>query len=283
MAKFRIHPLFVVLAIVSIWLYGFLPFISTIMAVILHELAHMLMACERGYITNKITLLPYGAVLNNEDNLDNMSLLLIALAGPVANFLLAIITVSFWWLIPASYAVTEFFVKANLTIGIFNLIPVFPLDGARIVLALCNNTAKTLKVLKVCGIVFSMTLFAFFLLTAFFKINLTIGILAIFLYIGAVSGTNREMYAHIHKCSPFAKSYEHGVKHQVLYVSADIQLARILKMINTKSITTFVVMNDNKKIAVLNEETIMKIITKNKLNDTLLNALKSEPVFNILL
>lgn len=240
----------------------------------------MLVAYERGYITNKITLLPYGAVLNNEDNLDKASLFYIAIAGPLANFLLALITVSFWWLIPASYSVTEFFVKANLTIGIFNLLPIFPLDGARIVLSFSKNTAKTLKILKLFGIIFSLLLFSFFLLTVFFKINLTIGIVSVFLYIGAISGTNREMYAHIHKCSPLAKDYDNGVHKQVLYISATIPLSRILKMITAKHITTFIVINENKEIAVLNEYTIMKLLTTNNLNQTLLTALKSTPYFN---
>lgn len=56
---------------------------------------------------------------------------LISLAGPVSNFILAII-------VSLIYRVTAFpllvpIVQLNLTLGFFNLIPIHPLDGAKVV------------------------------------------------------------------------------------------------------------------------------------------------------
>ncbi|MEG2457003.1 MAG: hypothetical protein RSB08_04205, partial [Clostridia bacterium] len=234
MPKIKIHPLFIVLSAVIVWLSGILNFASAILAVLLHEFAHSLIARERGYVANKITLLPYGAMLLSEENLDKTSNLLIALAGPLANFLIALMTVATWWIFPSSYPYTEYFVRANLTIGIFNLIPVFPLDGARIVLSYGQNTAKTLKLLRRFGIALSFAMFSLFIVSAFYTINLTVGILAVFLYIGAISGTKNEMYAHILKCSPLTKSFNHGVRAQTLYIADTLTLSRILKLVNSK-------------------------------------------------
>jgi Zn-dependent proteases len=273
--KIRIHPLFLVLSAAIVVLSGILDFAFTILAVVLHELSHTLAAYERGYKANKITLLPYGAVLTNEENLDKTSAIIIALAGPFANFLLAVLTVSLWWLFPATYAVTESFVYANLVIGLFNLIPVFPLDGSRILLAFSKNTSKTLKALKFAGVLLSFSMLGLFIVSAFFEINLTLGVMSIFLYVGAVSGTRREMYAHMLSCSPVAKDYRHGVKAETVYVSASLTLRRVLKMVSPKTESVFIVMDGGKKLTSITEERLWEIMQNNPLKATLISSLRS--------
>lgn len=260
--KIKIHPLFLALAAVIVWLNGWLNFVSVLLAVLLHETAHAIVARERGYISQKITLLPYGAVLYCEDNLDKVSNMLIASAGPLANFLIALLTVSSWWLFPSSYPYTEYFVYANITIGIFNLIPVYPLDGSRIIIAVSNKKFKTIKILKLVGIALSFVLFVLFITSFFYAYNLTLGIMAIFLFVGATNGTKQEMYVHILNCTPMTKYYDFGVLGKDLYISADIPLSRIVKLIDTHSVCTFFVLKNQKKIATLSERQMFEILSQ---------------------
>lgn len=251
-------------------------FVSTMIAVVLHELAHAAAARERGYIASKIDLLPYGAVLYNEENLDKTSEIIIAAAGPLMNFALTLVAVAFWWIAPASYHYTADFVRANLIIAIFNLLPVFPLDGARVVLALSRHSTRSLKALKICGIVLSSVMFAVFVVSVFYHINITLGILAVFLFLGASSGTKKEMYAHILSSSPSAKHFEHGVTVRTLFIADTLPLTRVLKLISPRFITTFNVVNPLGNLtATLSESQMLTILTTHRLQTPLSRALPS--------
>lgn len=62
-------------------------------------------------------------------------MILVALAGPLSNFIMAFLGI--WWFSPflssGSGPVSEFFVLFNISIGLFNLLPILPLDGGRVV------------------------------------------------------------------------------------------------------------------------------------------------------
>jgi Zn-dependent protease len=75
-------------------------------------------------------------------------MLWVAIAGPGANFLLAIasaillkllaVTASLWpgFLLGPIYWMTDYSVKINLLLAFFNLLPIPPLDGSRIITSL---------------------------------------------------------------------------------------------------------------------------------------------------
>jgi Zn-dependent protease len=66
----------------------------------------------------------------------------VALAGPVANFLIAYLLLLYATHLPHGTLATDALAKAfsvNVTLGVFNLIPIPPLDGSRVVGALMND------------------------------------------------------------------------------------------------------------------------------------------------
>ncbi|MBI3886848.1 MAG: site-2 protease family protein [Opitutae bacterium] len=114
--------------------------------VVLHELGHSLTAQRYGVRVPRILLLPIGGMAEFDRIPRQPSEeLWITLAGPAVNFLLAAaLTPVMWSSIVSDRADPPYSLAdlggqlwlANLAMGIFNLLPVFPMDGGRIFRAL---------------------------------------------------------------------------------------------------------------------------------------------------
>ena len=71
--------------------------------------------------------------------------IIVAIAGPLSNFFLAFIGFTIWFFMPASQSMDAFFnvfVSLNIVLGAFNLLPVPPLDGYRILYSLLPLKAQ---------------------------------------------------------------------------------------------------------------------------------------------
>ncbi len=129
-------------------LYSLLFIILVFFCVFLHELAHCYVSVGYGLRVRSITLLPIGGLAMFEDMpREPQQETRIALAGPAANFVLAlwfgvlllvINPTGFFRPALASYDASSLLPAlfwANLYIGLFNLIPAYPLDGGRVLRA----------------------------------------------------------------------------------------------------------------------------------------------------
>ena len=102
-------------------------------AVILHELAHALAAKNLGAVVSRITLTPFGGALNLQTKiLTPHQKCLIYLAGPVASLLFSLLFGVMVWLFPHLFIYLEYLVAANFLVGVINLLPIYPLDGGKI-------------------------------------------------------------------------------------------------------------------------------------------------------
>jgi Zn-dependent protease len=119
------------------YLVAFAYALLLLVSVLVHELAHALTAKMYGWPSEKIVLNLWGGHTQFESFTATPGRsVLVALAGPASNFLLAGAT----WLVvsavnPMGVAdiLTNIFLWANLVIGIFNVLPGLPLDGGRLV------------------------------------------------------------------------------------------------------------------------------------------------------
>jgi Zn-dependent protease len=126
---------------------GILPLMLPVFGfVLLHELGHALMARRFGIETEDITLYPIGGVarLQRLPRAPGAELL-ITLAGPAVNFVLAFLFAILVSLDSDGGTVSSVgrllgeMIKINLILGVFNLIPAFPMDGGRILRALLSG------------------------------------------------------------------------------------------------------------------------------------------------
>ncbi len=131
--RFFIHPLFVLTIVVAI-IFAVTDFLIALMtAVILHEMAHAIVGKWLGATISRITLTPFGGALNLQTKiLTTNQKCLIYLAGPVASLLFSLLFGVMVWLFPVLFMKLEYLVAANFLIGVINLIPIYPLDGGKI-------------------------------------------------------------------------------------------------------------------------------------------------------
>lgn len=108
-----------------------------LISVLVHELAHALTAKIYGWPTEKIVLNLWGGHTQFENFTATPGRsVLVALAGPAANFILAggaWLVLSIAGMTGVADILTNIFMWANLVIGIFNVLPGLPLDGGRLV------------------------------------------------------------------------------------------------------------------------------------------------------
>ena len=271
--KFKVNPLFFALALALIAFGHALDFVWTMLALLFHESAHALMARARGYVVKKMVLLPYGAMMSAGENFDKTSSVLIGLAGPLCNLLLALVTLGIWWLFPSMYPYTISFLYANMSLGLFNLLPVYPLDGSRVVLGFCKNKIKAVKGLQIAGIVCSFLFLGLFVGSFFFGLNFTFGIMAVFLFYGATFASKDETYSSVLDVA--CKNYYLGVELKRVEISCDTPILRLFHYVGRQSKTTFDVVGEGGKIIrTLSEQDLKAIAVKNKLTVAVGQALK---------
>lgn len=140
------------------WPFGILLYGVLIILVVAHEMAHVLTAARYGYRTRDILLTPLGGLASMERiPEDPRQEAAIAFAGPALNIGLALASwiyivlepnvvflvdpYSFWSIDDVIQNETMFqqgvvwFFKINLALAAFNLLPVFPMDGGRLLRA----------------------------------------------------------------------------------------------------------------------------------------------------
>ena len=125
------------------WLLGFFAVVGIFASIVLHELGHSLVARRFGMEMRGITLHLFGGAAELEEEPTSASAeLLVAAAGPATSFALAGL-LRLAALATAGLSSSElpiemllrYLSSLNLVLGIFNLLPAFPLDGGRILRA----------------------------------------------------------------------------------------------------------------------------------------------------
>lgn len=119
------------------YVVGAISAILLFVTVLLHELAHSITARSLGLPVNSITLFLLGGVSNLTREPDSpRTELLVAIAGPITSLVLAgifyVLHAGLTGLPVEVSAILGYLASVNLILGIFNLIPGFPLDGGRV-------------------------------------------------------------------------------------------------------------------------------------------------------
>lgn len=160
--------------------------------VVLHELGHSLTARRYGVQVPRILLMPIGGMAEFDRIPRKPSAeLLITVAGPAVNFVLAAVLLPLVWHdlwseqgVPA-YGSRDLMIQlaaANAVMGTFNLLPVFPMDGGRILRALLAMKLDYLRATYWAAMVGKVLAGLFALLAGFYLHSPLLTVLFIFIF-----------------------------------------------------------------------------------------------------
>ncbi len=273
--KFKVHPLFIVLGVFYALTNRIAVFLIYTLSALIHELGHSLVAGNLGYSLNKITLMPFGAVVSGDiRGLKCIDQLKIALAGPLVNLATALSLVALWWIIPEIYAFTDIAAQANFALFAVNLIPVYSLDGGRVLqsLLLLKVKKRTASVVcKVTGVLLSGLLLCAFVFTLFRVPNFSLLLFSLFALFGTFgkSASENEYVRAINGASSAMIRRGAPVKRQA--VDKSFTIKKLIKILDGQAVNEILVYSGEKQIATLNQEQLTKILQKGDLYSPLGN------------
>ena len=134
---------------VEYWLMGAVTAVLFFVSILVHELAHSWVALRYKVPVNRITLFIFGGVSQIAGEPPSAGAeFLIAVVGPLTSFALAAL---FFFSVPLlvnitpALAVAKYLALINGILGLFNLIPGFPLDGGRVFRAIVWGVNKNFR------------------------------------------------------------------------------------------------------------------------------------------
>lgn len=169
-------------------------YVMVLVFAFIHEIGHMLMGLLVGIKPNKMEIKPYGVSISFKPVVEDynkkiykgnklqIKKLLIAIAGPATNFIIINIVMK----LPIEIFSKMMIIYANLIIVIFNLIPIYPLDGGRIlkaILHICLGKRKSETYSSNISLIFLILLTFVCSIAVYYMENIAVFIIVIFLWI----------------------------------------------------------------------------------------------------
>jgi Zn-dependent protease/CBS domain-containing protein len=186
------------------WIAAFISALLLFVCVLAHELAHALVARTHGLTVKHITLFLFGGVAHMEEEMERPGVeFQIAVVGPAMSLLMAFVAFLLGEPLRGSgspaEAVLDYLVVSNVLLGVFNLLPGFPLDGGRVLRSLIwKVTGNVRQATRIASYVGQGFAYAFLLLgiVGFFTGNVLGGLWTVFIgwfLLNAAQTTRRQV------------------------------------------------------------------------------------------
>lgn len=189
------------------FLWGLVVAVALFASVLVHELAHSLYALRVGGRVRDITLMMIGGVSQiSELPRTGRREAMMALVGPLTSLVLG----GGFWLLHRGLAATGQFELTfaafhlfylNVVLGLFNLLPAFPMDGGRVLRGLLEERMGPLRATRIsagAGQVFAVL----FAIVGFLTVNILLMVVAFFVYVGAEAENRsvlvKALLGHLH-------------------------------------------------------------------------------------
>lgn len=132
------------------WTVGVASALLLFVAVLVHELAHAVVAQRRGLEVPKITLFIFGGVSHIARQPRSAGEeFAIAVAGPLTSLAIAVFAGAIWLVARDRSehieAMTAYLATVNLLLAVFNILPGFPLDGGRVLRSIAWRRTKSFR------------------------------------------------------------------------------------------------------------------------------------------
>jgi len=252
--------------------------------VLLHELGHSYMTQRYGYKINGITLFIFGGVSQIEEMPREPRMeLTIAVVGPLVSLLLGGIFYVLYLLFASlgnslipqiGFVISGTLAFYNVILGLFNLVPAFPIDGGRVLRAAIARTTdygRATRIAANVGKVFAiaMAVFGFFY-------NFWLILIAVFVYVGA----GQEAQATEIQIALEDLKVRDIMTPHVEFVSPDLTLHQFTDFIHTHKHTSYPVLEHDTLVGII---TVMDLhnVQKNNQDTTFIRDVMHKDVLTI--
>lgn len=213
----KIHYSFFLLVIVLLYffvssglgslLFSLVWIIAIFAVVLVHELTHSIVGRYFGYQVKNITLLPIGGVAQMKEIPEKpIAEIIVAASGPLINIVIGIIALIAALLIYGedfintvdfeSYTFARMFISFNFIMAGFNLLPIFPMDGGRVLRGLLGLFIDYHKATHWAAEIGRFMAILMIITAVFFK-QFWIVIIGIFIFFGSRQEEQMSMLRHI--------------------------------------------------------------------------------------
>lgn len=247
-AKVQIDFSFYFIFLIALLIEEFKLYFIYVCFIVLHEMSHYIVAKKLGYLPAKIKLTFFGASLEGYDEFYYRDEIKVVLAGPLFNLVVVVLCYISFWFWPESYIVLSDVLEANLSILLFNVLPIFPLDFGRLILAqisLKKDRKTALKCVNIVSFVIILILFCVFLLSFFYEYNFVFGFVVLnlcLLHFSSSNGTSfrRDLYSFSK-----LKNLKKGIQERVIYVRENTPNFKLLSRLDSNFVTRFIFVDEN--------------------------------------
>ena len=251
--KYRVIILQILILIFIISING--NFLIGVFWITLHELSHIVIASSYGCKFNnfKINVLGAKAEICEIEELSEKRKLNVYLAGPCFNFIIAMMM----YILNYKYnlVIFENSVKINLSLGLFNLLPAYPLDGPRICEILLTRRylyRKTKSIVVILSIIISIMLFLFGTSIMIFlhKVNISFFMASVLMIYTSILEKQKTMYiimGDIFKKLKKLKKYGY-IENKSISIYYKKGLVNVLTLVDKNKFNIFYVLDDNMKV-----------------------------------
>lgn len=267
-------------------LWSIIFVLSIFVTVLLHELGHALAAKRYDINTKDITLLPIGGLARLESLPEKPTEeLVVAIAGPAVNIVLALITALFIT-IPGAEDLTiqlssgvnseNFFLNffiVNVWLALFNLIPAFPMDGGRMLRAILSMKFERYKATNIAARIGQTFAIVFVFLGVF--INPFLVFIGLFVFLAAKAESEFTQ----------TKSLLHGYKvkdvlmQQYNSIDAGQPIKTAVKMLLDGQSKNFLVTENSHSVGTLSREEIIRALAEQGENEIIHKVMNKDLTF----
>lgn len=265
--KWYVSPLLIVMIVVLCLCGYFYDCVIYFTTIVLHELFHAEVSVRLGYTLDGFVLMPYGAGLKgNFEGVPPRDEIIIAMAGPIFNGLLGIIIIALWWIYPPVYEFTDRLAVANIFTALCNLLPVFPLDGGRILLAALSIKSprqKAYRRVRILGFIAAPVFAALFIYVAAVgrTLNFSFALMSGFIFVSTILPDKNSVYRRVYGMAYFSERLKRGLKTVEIMVPSSLPLIKLDRMLNTNYYTSFIVVDERyKRMGTITESQLLQLL-----------------------
>lgn len=277
-----VHLLFFPIVLLLYFLESIEIMVILLAIIMMHELSHGLIARLFGIKIKEIQILPIGGIvkLDKSLNFSNKEEIVISAAGPIFNIILSA-TVFFLQKYFEGQNNLDFIIFSSLVIGIFNLIPVLPLDGGRIFrscLAYILGYKNATKIIAIFSKIFALFLIGInILILSTGSYNFALILVGIFIYHQSKKEQELALYANMKDIATKKESLSRqgSMDSQHITVLPQTSLGEIFKQFTSKKFHIIYVLDEHYALkGIITEDEILSGILEYGMHGKVKNVLK---------